>query len=90
MIGQDDEAVGPRRFLGDPLQQADDPVDAVQGIQRLAPFGTRVVGDLVVVDEVGVDHRDAAEHSLHDQAARHLADVGEEFFFRRVRGLRER
>ena len=39
MVGQDDEAVRPRRLLGRPEEAADRPVEAVEGIDRLGRSG---------------------------------------------------
>ena len=42
-------------------------VDAVERLERLDPLGPAVVGQLVVVGEVGVDDVGAAVHLLDDQ-----------------------
>ena len=42
-------------------------VDAVERLERLDPLGAAVVGELVVVGEVGVDDVRAAVHLLDDQ-----------------------
>ena len=44
-------------------------VHAVERLERLDPLGAAVVGELVVVGEVGVDDVRAAVHLLDDQRA---------------------
>ena len=43
------------------------PIDAVERIERLAAFRAGVMGDLVVVGVVHVDHGRAAVDLLHDE-----------------------
>ena len=67
MVGQDDELVRPRRLVGRLDQGRDRPVDAVEGLEGLDPLGAAVMGQLVVVGEVRVDHVGPAVHLLDDQ-----------------------
>ncbi len=53
-----------RRQRGGPVQPADLLVDAAQHLQRVEPLDAGVVGDLVVAEEVGVDHGPAGQHVL--------------------------
>jgi len=55
VIGEHDEAIGPRCVGGGLLDDPDDLVEACDGVARLNAVRSGVVGDLVVVDEVGVD-----------------------------------
>ena len=75
VIGQDDELVGPRRLVGRLDERRDRPVDAVERLERLDPLGPAVMGQLVVVGEVGVDDVGAAVHLLDDQGR---VDVAQE------------
>ena len=75
VVGEDDELVRPRGLLGRLDQRRDRPVDAVERLERLDPLGAAVVGQLVVVGEVGVDDVRAAVHLLDDQRD---VDVAEE------------
>ena len=75
VVGQDDELVRPGRLVGRLDERRDRRVDAVERLERLDPLGTAVVGQLVVVGEVGVDDVGAAVHLLDDQ--RHV-DVAEQ------------
>ena len=51
-------------------ERRDRAVDAVERLERLDPLGPAVVGELVVVGEVGVDDVRAAVHLLDDQRRR--------------------
>ena len=67
VVGQDDELVRPRRLVGRLDQRRDRAVHAVERLERLDPLGTAVVGELVVVGEVGVDDVGPAVHLVDDQ-----------------------
>ena len=73
VVGQDDELVRPRRVLGGLGERADRGVDAIERLERLDPLRAAVVGELVVVGEVGVDDVRAAVHLLDDQRDVHVA-----------------
>ena len=67
VVRQDDELVRPRRVGGGLLERREGAVDAVERLERLHALGPAVVGELVVVGEVGVDHVGAAVHLVDDQ-----------------------
>ena len=73
VVGHDDEAIRSWRRAGGLLQRRDRPVDAVERVERLAPLGPAVVGDLVVVGVVDVDDRRAAVHLLDHEGGRQVA-----------------
>ena len=73
MVRKDHESVGSWRVPDHALDGAKDVIDAVECLQGLGTFGAGVVCDLVVIDEVGVDHRHAAKDALDDQGRRQLA-----------------
>ena len=68
VVRQDDELVRARRILGRLGEDRDRRVDAVERLERLDPLGSAVVGQLVVVGEVGVDDVRAAVHLVDDRA----------------------
>ena len=67
VVGEDHEPVLPRCRAGHQLQLVEDAVDGLERLEALRAQDARVVGDLVVVDEVDVDRADALEHVLGDQ-----------------------
>ena len=67
VVGQDHELVRARCLLGRLHERRDRVVDAIQRLERLDAFRPAVVGQLVVVGEVGVDDVRAAVHLLDDQ-----------------------
>ena len=67
VVGQDDEAIRPRRVLGGLAQRLQLAVDAIERVERFRALGPAVVGDLVVVGVVHVDDRRAADHLLDDE-----------------------
>ncbi len=75
MVRQDDEPVRPRRLFGRLDERGDRLVDAVERLERLDALRPAVVGELVVVGEVGIDDVRAAIHLLDDQ--RHV-DVAQD------------
>ena len=74
VVRQDDELVRPRRLLGRLDQRRDRPVDAVERLERLDALRPAVVGELVVVGEVGVDDVGPAVHLVDDQRGVHVAE----------------
>ncbi len=73
VVGDDDELVRTRRRGGGLLQGGDRLVDPVERVERLAPLGSAVVGDLVVVGVVDEDDGGAAVHLLDDERGRQVA-----------------
>ena len=73
VVGQDDELVRPGRVLGRLHDGPDRRVDAVERLERLDPLRAAVVGELVVVREVRVDHVRPAVHLGDDQRGVHVA-----------------
>ena len=67
VVGQDDELVRPRRILRGLGERPDRLVDPIERLERLHPLRAAMVGELVVVGEVRVDHVRAAVHLLDDQ-----------------------
>ena len=65
---------GSRRVVGGLDERADRAVDAVERLERLDPLRPAVVGELVVVGEVGVDDVRPAVHLLDDQRGVHVAE----------------
>src|SRR5207244_11668485 len=57
VIREDDESIGPRRIKSRLLDEADDAVEAPEGVASFEAVGPGVVGDLGVVDVVGVVQR---------------------------------
>ncbi|GMA26433.1 hypothetical protein GCM10025864_41920 [Luteimicrobium album] len=79
VVGEHDDVVGPRGLPAELLEQPDDAVEALERAQRLGPQRARVVGDLVVVDEVHEDHGRPLHHLLGDErrvevAQQHVGD----------------
>src|SRR5256712_8916931 len=73
VIREDDEAIGPRRIKGRLLDEADDAVEAPEGVASFDAVGPGVVRDLVVVDVVRVDRRCAAVHLLYHEGGGEMA-----------------
>src|SRR2546428_5701354 len=73
VIREDDEAIGPRRIKGRLLDEADDAVEAPEGVAGFDAVGPGVVRDLVVVDVVRVDRRGAAVHLLYHEGGGEMA-----------------
>src|SRR2546428_2202480 len=78
MVGEDDEAIRPRSVELRSLDDRQDVVDAAKGLARLDPIDAGVMRDLVVVDQVGIDHARAFVHLLYDERRHEMAqhDVG--------------
>src|SRR5438132_858791 len=73
VIREDDESIGPRRIKGRLLDEADDAVEAPEGVASFDAVGPGVVRDLVVVDVVRVDRRGAAVHLLYHEGGGEMA-----------------
>src|SRR5437868_2689241 len=70
VVGEDDEAIRPRRIHGGHLDDPDDLVKATYRVARLDALGSGAVRDLVVVDEVDVDRGRVSPHLLdHERGA---------------------
>ena len=69
------------RLLGRLGQGADGGIDAVERLERLDPLRAAMVGELVIVCEVGVDDVRAAVHLLDDQRG---VDVAQQHVARRT------
>ena len=73
VVREHDDLVGARRVAQRALDAAELLVELAQRLQRVRPLEPRVVRDLVVARERGVDGRAAAhhvrEHAVHDQVA---------------------
>jgi hypothetical protein len=83
VIGQHDNAVRPRRPAAGPVDAADLAVEVAQDGEGVGALGTRVMGDLVVAEEVDVDRGAPFTHvvddSLHgDVAADHRRERTEQ------------
>src|SRR2546428_12000608 len=73
VIREDDEAIGPRRIKGRLRDEADDGVEAPEGVESCDAVGPGVVRDLVVVDVVRVDRGGAAVHLLYHEGGGEMA-----------------
>jgi hypothetical protein len=62
VVGEHDDAVGPRHLRGGPNQPGQLVVQPAQGVHGVVPFDAGVVRDLVVADEVGIDDGTAGAH----------------------------
>ncbi len=70
MVGDDHDLVVATDLLGQLGEELDHPVEPLERAHRLGPGRSGVVGDLVVVEHVDVDHRGAARHLVgHDRDA---------------------
>src|SRR5712691_10566239 len=82
VVGEHDEAIGPRRVLARFLDDPDDLVKPRHGIARFHAIGPGVMRDLVVIDEVRIDRRGAAPHLLDHEGG---AEMAQEHVRRRAR-----
>ncbi|CAM5347232.1 hypothetical protein SGRI78S_01633 [Streptomyces griseus subsp. griseus] len=73
MVGEEHDPVGARGVVGDLGDQGEGPVEAYEDLLRVAAVGPRVVGDLVVGHEVGVDGGASGEHVAEDGGGDHVA-----------------
>src|SRR2546428_12032412 len=73
VIREGGEAIGPRRIKGRLLDEADDAVEAPEGVESFEAVGPGVVRVLVVVDVVRVDRRGAAVHLLYPEGGGEMA-----------------
>src|SRR5256712_14010522 len=73
VIREDDEAIGPRRIKGRLLDEADDAVEAPEGVESFDAVGPGVVRDLVVVDVVRVDLGGRRVHQIYHEGGGEMA-----------------
>ena len=70
VVGEDDEAVRPRRVHRGHLDDPDDLVHARDRVTGLDALGSGVVRDLVVIDKVDIDRGRVSPHLLdHERGA---------------------
>ncbi len=73
VIGQHHDPVRSRRPLGRPLDAPDLPVEISQHGERVGTFGSGVMGNLVVAEQVDVDRRPSLTHVVDDALDRNVA-----------------
>ncbi len=67
MVGEDDESVRPRGVRGGVSDRSDCRINAIECGEGLDALGAAMVGELVVVGEVRIDHVGAPIHLVDDE-----------------------
>ena len=73
VIREHHDVIAPGRVNGQPLERRQDPVQAVECGERLGAEHAGVMGDLVVVDVVGIDALRSLAHFLRDHRGVEIA-----------------